>query len=82
MTNISHPELRRKVRSQFMGAILAAFGLVVGLAWNDAIKAFIEFLFPLGHDTLLPKFIYAIIVTLFVAIISYVMMGSMSEDAK
>jgi hypothetical protein len=48
--------LREELKKQTLGYIVGALGLVAGLAWNEAIKAFIEFLFPLSQDTLLVKF--------------------------
>ncbi|PIQ66910.1 MAG: hypothetical protein COV95_01600 [Candidatus Zambryskibacteria bacterium CG11_big_fil_rev_8_21_14_0_20_40_24] len=47
----------------------AAFGLVAGLAWNDAIKEFIEVIFPLSKDTVAVKFLYAVLVTVVVVIL-------------
>ncbi|MBI4085443.1 MAG: hypothetical protein HY432_03000 [Candidatus Liptonbacteria bacterium] len=52
-----------------MGYIGAAFGLVAGLAWNDAIKALIEYLFPFSQTTILAKFLYAALITIVVVII-------------
>jgi len=45
-------------------------GLVAGLAWNEAIKAAIEFAFPLSQNSLLAKFIYAVLVTAVVVLLS------------
>lgn len=58
------------MRAQTVGYIATAFGLVAGLAWNDAIKAFIENIFPLGQGTMWAKFIYAVIITVFVVVIT------------
>ncbi len=55
--------LRKVVRQRTIGYIVAAFSLVAGLAWNDAVKALIETLFPLKENTLPAKFIYAGLVT-------------------
>ncbi len=63
-------ELKRQVKEKVVTAIIAALGLVTGLAWNDAIKALIESLFPLGRNTLLAKFVYALIITAVVIILS------------
>ncbi|MBI2109039.1 MAG: hypothetical protein HYT93_02560 [Parcubacteria group bacterium] len=53
--------------------LTAAFGLVVGLAWNDAVKAFIEFVFPIQKDSLWAKFGYAFVLTVvFVLITIYI----------
>ena len=61
-------EIRQEVRERTLGYIIAAFGLVAGLAWNDAIKALIEYLFPLQESTLSAKIIYALLITLIVVI--------------
>ena len=34
--------LRKEIKEKTIGYILAAFGLVAGLAWNEAIKSFID----------------------------------------
>ncbi len=56
--------LREEVREKVSGYIGAGFGLIASLAWNEAIKAMIEYLFPLKQDTILAKFLYAIAMTL------------------
>ena len=56
-------EIRGKIREQTVGYILAAFGLVAGLAWNEAIKSLIETLFPFSKGTVFAKFFYAIFIT-------------------
>lgn len=63
--------LRRELRSQAISYLLGAFGLVAGLAWNDAIKATIESIFPLDRNGLQAKFIYALIVTVFVVFFTF-----------
>lgn len=52
------------MQNQTIGYIVAAFGLVAGLAWNEAVKALIEYFFPLSQNSLWAKFIYAIFITL------------------
>ena len=63
-------EFEREVREKTFGYIVASFGLVAGLAWNEAIKAMIEVFFPLQKDTLKAKFIYAILITIVVVSVS------------
>lgn len=63
-------QIQVEVKEKLVGYIVAAFGLVAGLAWNEAIKALIEKLFPVDNSGLLAKFIYAILISLFVVIIS------------
>ena len=53
-----------------VGYILAGFGLVAGLAWNEAIKEFIAYLFPLSKDTMLAKFAYASILTFILVLVT------------
>ena len=55
--------VKKAVRERTVGYIVAAFSLVAGLAWNDAVKALIETLFPLQENTLPAKFIYAGLIT-------------------
>lgn len=62
--------VREEISQKTLGYILTAFGLVAGLAWNEAIKSLIEFLFPFNRDTLLAKFTYAFLMTLVLIIVS------------
>ena len=64
-------EVRREVKKQLLTYIVASLGLVAGLAWNEAIKALIEYFFPASQNTLLAKFLYALGVTLLIVIVSY-----------
>jgi len=63
-------ELEKEIREKTLGYIITSFGLVAGLAWNDAIKAFIERFFAEPGDGLKAKFLYATIVTIAVVAIS------------
>ncbi len=65
--------LKTEVRDKMVTYLTAAFGLVVGLAWNDAVKAFLEFVFPIQKNTLWAKFGYALALTvIFVVITIYI----------
>lgn len=64
-------EIKKEIKEKTLGYILTALGLVAGLAWNEAIKSLIDFLFPLSGGDIWVKFIYAIIITLVVVIVSY-----------
>ncbi|MFA6909105.1 MAG: DUF5654 family protein [Patescibacteria group bacterium] len=72
--------LRKELRRQFMGYIITALSLVAGLAWNDAIKAFIEHIFPIDKNGILLKFVYAIVIT--IAVVAVGMMLSRVKDKK
>ena len=62
--------LRKEVREKTFSYILAAMGLVAGLAWNEAIKSLIEYFYPASQSGILAKFLYAVLITLVVVIIS------------
>lgn len=74
-------EVKNAIREQIAGYLTAAFGLVAGLAWNDAIKALIEYIFPVKQNTLLAKFIYAIIMTLIVVMASVYIIRLLKKKA-
>lgn len=63
--------LRQEVKNQTLTYVTAAFGLVAGLAWNEAVKSLIEYIFPLDKGSVVVKFVYAITMTLVLAIITY-----------
>jgi hypothetical protein len=63
-------KIKREVRERTSGYLVGALGLVAGLAWNDAIRSLIDELFPLSKNSLLAKFVYAILITIVVVILS------------
>lgn len=63
-------DIHAEAREKISGYISAGFGLVAGLAWNDAIKELIETFFPNTSNTLVAKFGYAILVTLLAVIVT------------
>ena len=62
-------EVKKEFREKTITLILGGFGLVAALAWNEAIKTLFETLLPKKSE-LIGKFIYAIIVTIIIVIIS------------
>ena len=62
-------ETKKEVREKMFTLILAGFGLVAALAWNDAIQTLFKVLFP-KSEGVIGKIIYAIIVTIVVVLIS------------
>jgi hypothetical protein len=75
--------INREMRNKLSGYIAAAFGLVAGLAWNDAIKSFIEYVFPLKENSLTAKFVYAVLVSLILVLISvYIIRFLKVEDEE
>ena len=59
----------------------AGFGLVAALAWNDAIKAIFEQLFPQPGGNLAASLGYAIVITILVVIIT-IHLGRLVNLAK
>ncbi|KKQ28118.1 MAG: hypothetical protein US42_C0002G0073 [Candidatus Magasanikbacteria bacterium GW2011_GWC2_37_14] len=66
-----------EVKQKIGTYVLAGFGLVAGLAWNEAIKGLIERYFPLASGGgLLAKFIYAVIITIVIVVVSIYILKS------
>ncbi len=63
-------KVSREFRGRTISFISGAFGLVAGLAWNDAITELISYLFPTDRDSIRAKFIYAFLVTIVLVFIS------------
>jgi hypothetical protein len=70
-----------QVREKTMGYILAALGFVVALAWNDAIKTFIEYVFPLNKNSIFIKFIYALVMTVLI-VVATILLTKKTEQEK
>lgn len=64
-------EAKKSILKRMIAYIGAGFGLVVGLAWNDAITFLIRTVFPDSVDTLVAKFIYAFLLTIIVGLALY-----------
>lgn len=75
-------ELEREVREKTLGYIITSFGLVAGLAWNDAIKAFIDRFYSDPGNGLKAKFLYASLLTVIVVIVSLYVARLFKVDKK
>lgn len=62
-------EIKREFKERTITLMLGGFALVAALAWNEAIKTLFETFFPKKSE-LIGKFLYAIIVTFIVVLIS------------
>lgn len=65
--------VKGEFKTRILGYVIAAFGLVAGLAWNEAVKGLIDFLYVSARDTLMAKFIYAILMTFVLVLITIVL---------
>lgn len=63
---------KREARNQAITMIVTSFGFVAGLAWNEAIKSFIEHFFPIGGG-MFAKLIYALLITGIVVFATYIL---------
>lgn len=61
--------MSKEVLETIITLMTTAFGLVAALAWNEAIQALFAALLPQGGD-LAAKFLYAIVVTVIVVLIT------------
>lgn len=75
-------KLRTEVREKTATYIMGGLGVVVGLAWNEAIKALIEYFIPFaGAGTLIAKFVYAILLTLIIVVATTYLFRTPKENA-
>lgn len=62
--------LRLEILEKVSTLVTAGFGLVAALAWNDAIKAMFDSLFPAPGGNLLAKFGYALVITILIVLVT------------
>lgn len=74
--------IERDLRKITVGYIIAAFGFVAGLAWRDVSMALVEYLFPISKDTILTKFIYAILISIALAFASIYLLRFIGKTKK
>lgn len=73
--------LKKEIKERTVGYILAAFSFVAGLAWNEAVKSLIDF-FPNTINNVLIKFLYAIVVTAIIVVITVYLARLIEEKDK
>ena len=66
---MSIKETKGAIKEKMLTLILAGFGLVAALAWNDAIQTLFKVIFP-KSEGVIGKFIYAVIITILVVVIT------------
>ena len=75
-------ELNMEIKKKVAGYVTAGFGVVAGLAWNDAIRTFIEKYFPQNGSTIVAKFVYALFITLVLVIVSVYLVRLLNVSGK
>lgn len=73
-------KLKKEFKSRAYGYIVGGFGFVAALAWNDAIIALINEFFPKTSNTLIAKFVYAIIITIVVVVVATNLMRFFGDE--
>lgn len=73
MTPSEKKSFKRELLEQMMSLSTAGFGLVAALAWNEAIKSFVEqYIQPYFPSTAIYyKFFYALLITILAVFITY-----------
>ena len=62
--------MKSKVVVESVAMMMTSFGLVAALAWNEAIKALITEVVPKKGQGVVSLFIYAILITIVVVMVS------------
>ncbi|MDB4940386.1 MAG: hypothetical protein JWO40_811 [Candidatus Doudnabacteria bacterium] len=75
-------KIKHEIRTQTIGYIIAAFGLVAGLAWNEAVKALIDSFFKDAAHSLTAKFLYAIAITMIVVVLTMYLVRIKEKKAE
>jgi len=66
--------IAKQAQIKTIGYFITSLGVVVGLALNDAVKSVIEYIWPLASSSAVAKLIYALLLTIAVAVISVYLM--------
>jgi hypothetical protein len=86
LDNVPFKEGATKVTSEFrqqtLGYITGGLGVVAGLAWNDAIKALINYWFPGERDTVWAQFGYAVLITVVVVVVTMTLIRFIKKEDK
>ncbi len=73
--------MKKQVVEKIAALMIAAFGLVAALAWNDTIKAIFKEVFPSPGNNIIAMLVYAVVVTV-IAVLGAVSIGNISEKLK
>lgn len=73
-------QLNYEVLKRILDLSIAGFGLVAALAWNEAIKALFDAIFPRAGG-LIAQFVYAAVITIVVVFVT-IRLGKLANLAK
>ncbi len=75
-------KISKEVKQKTLGFIITAFGLVAGLAWNQAIQDMIKQIFPLDKNSVIAEFIYAVVMTVLLVVMTIFLSKLFDKDGK
>lgn len=73
--------LKVEVLEKMGQLVTTGFGIVAALAWNDLIKKFFDKVFSRPEDNLWAMFGYAVVVTVLIVVLTYIL-GRLLDRAK
>jgi hypothetical protein len=71
-----------EVKAKIAGYSTAGLGLIAGLAWNEAIKELIIMLRLPQGESVMAKFLYAIIMTILVALAGVYLAHALGDEEE
>lgn len=72
--------LEHSIREQTVGHVVAALSVVAGLAWNEAVKALITYVYPVdGTEGIVAKFLYAVAMTIAVVALTLIVRRALGQ---
>ena len=75
-------KISKQVGEKTFGFVITALSLVAGLAWNEAIQSLINNFFTLNKNSVLAKFVYAVVMTLVLVVITIYLSRVFGEKNK
>ena len=75
-------EFKLEFLKSLSSLIIAAFGLVAALAWNEAIKKAVSMVFNSGNGELISLLIYALLVTVLAVVATMLITRATNKQRK
>lgn len=75
-------KISHEIKERTLGFIITAFSLVAGLAWNEAIQSLINNFFTLNKNSILAKFVYALVLTLVLTLLTIYLAKIFGKEEK
>jgi uncharacterized membrane protein len=79
---MSNKKLRLEILEKMSGLVIAGFGLVAALAWNEAIQDLFKKIDVFSRNSLISKFVYAVLITVIVVVVIYYLGKSVDKLKK